>query len=112
MYGAYVCSVIHKSETVLTMQRNKLRVILPPATHCNTTPSHSAHPVTPNTLAHYLSTGGCSVCYHVCALTHSQAPMFSGEDTPTLKFVEISAERIANQITVIEHEVLQRIKPL
>ena len=46
------------------------------------------------------------------ALPHLQAPMLFGEDTPTLKFVEISATRIANQLTVIEHEVFQRITPL
>ena len=57
--------------------------------------------------------GGYSLYYRVFALPHAlQAPMLFGEDTPTLKFVEISATRIANQLTVIEHEVFQRITPL
>ena len=59
-----------------------------------------------------LSIAGCSSCYYMFPLPHVQAPMLFGEDTPSLKFVEISAERIARQLTVIEHEVLQRIKPL
>ena len=56
--------------------------------------------------------GGYSLYYRAFALPHLQAPMLFGEDTPTLKFVEISATRIANQLTVIEHEVFQRITPL
>lgn len=53
-----------------------------------------------------------SICHYLHVLAHSQAPMFFDDTTPTLKFVEISADRIANQLTILEHEVLQRIKPL
>ena len=41
-----------------------------------------------------------------------QAPMFMCTEEPTMKFVEISAMRVASQLTLIEHEVFSRIKPL
>jgi hypothetical protein len=40
-----------------------------------------------------------------------KAPMFMCTEEPTMKFVEISAMRVASQLTLIEHEVFSRIKP-
>lgn len=62
-----VCSVMHKSETVLTMQRNKLRVMQPPPVHCNTNPAH------PNALITCIGQT-LLTCLSVHSLVHTYLP--------------------------------------